>query len=71
MSATTLCWTDHAADRFLERGIDLTTAMERWLGRIADKFTPTAKKYTWGKGKRQVTVVGIRDGSISLVLTVY
>lgn len=70
-STHTLYWTDHAAERFLERGLDLTAAMERWLVRIAAKFTPEAKKYIWGKGKRQVTVVGKRDGCASLILTIY
>ena len=65
-------WTDHAAERFLERGIDLTTRMVKWLDRVTKTFTSDAQKYTWGKGKKQITIVGKKsDDGNSIILTIY
>lgn len=63
--------TEHAADRWLERGIPVTTAVEKWLSKIASKFTAEPKKFSWGKGKRMITVVGVNNGESPVIITVY
>lgn len=69
--SSSVCWTNHAAERFLERGLDITAAMNNWLNRVAKTFTPEAKKYSWGKGNRRITVVGVKDADNALIITVY
>lgn len=63
--------TVHAAARWLERGIPVTAAIERWLTKIAVCFTSEPKKFKWGKGKKILTVVGIIRAGIPVIITVY
>jgi hypothetical protein len=63
--------TNHAAERWLERGIPFTVAVERWLSKISASFTNEPQKFNWGKGKRRITIVGARAGDIPVVITVY
>ena len=63
--------TAHAADRWLERGIPVTTAVEKWLTKIGTCFTSEPKKFSWGKGKKMITVVGVNNGSMPVIITVY
>lgn len=63
--------TEHAANRWLERGIPVTTAVEKWLSKIAAKFSTEPKKFSWGKGKKMITVVGVFSAGMPVIITVY
>jgi len=68
-----LVWTSHALQRFAERAPVMTTAVQRWLQRIADKACEKPAPFTWGKGKKSITVVCSKcmQSDKAVVITVY
>lgn len=63
--------TTHAADRWLERGIPVTAAVEKWLAKIAQSFTVNPTKFSWGKGKKKITIIGALSANTPVIITVY
>lgn len=68
---STIALTEHAAERWLERGIPVTAAVEKWLNKIGQAFTSSPAKFSWGKGRKRITVVGVMSDKTPVVITVY
>ncbi len=68
-----MVWTNHALQRFAERTPAMTTSARRWLERIAEKADVKPTPFTWGKGKRSITVVCSKCAQTNktVVITVY